>query len=59
MEILVACSDGDRLDLDTFVALSTKIDLGGLYDILEMRDVRSSWDRAMYWNLETNRGAAR
>lgn len=36
----------------TYVALGTVIDRDGLEDILEMRDVQSSWEAAVRRNLE-------
>lgn len=34
--------------------LQTSIDLAGLYDILEMRDVNASWAHAAMFNQEQN-----
>ena len=42
-EIYVACSDGESVDARTYEALHTTIDLDGLYDILEMKQVQQSW----------------
>jgi len=49
-EIMLACTTGDSVDPAMFVALHTTIDLDGLYDILEMSEVRQSWQSAAVKN---------
>lgn len=55
-EIYLACSDGKRIDMRTYEALHSTIDLDGLYDLLEMKDVLSSWQTAELKNEEARRG---
>lgn len=55
-EIHLACSDGKRIDMCTYEALHTTIDLDGLLDLLEMKDVLSSWQAAEMSNEEARRG---
>jgi len=54
-EIYLACSDGERINTDTYEALHETIDLDGLYDLLEMRDVLSSWKHAQMFNSDWQR----
>lgn len=49
-EILLACSAGDAVDVVTYQALHTSIDLDGLYDLLEMQEVHASWKHAAQAN---------
>ena len=49
-EIVLACSNGDGVDVPTYVALHETIDLDGLYDILEISEALSSWREAMTAN---------
>jgi hypothetical protein len=51
-EIYVASSNGDSIDVSTYVALHTTIDLDGLYDLLEMAEVHASWANAAYLNAK-------
>lgn len=51
-QIFAACTMGDTVDVYTYQALHTTIDLAGLYDLLEIRDVRASWESALMWNAE-------
>lgn len=51
-EIYVACSRGDSIDVGTYQALATTIDLAGLYDLLEMIEVHASWQAAMMRNAK-------
>jgi hypothetical protein len=44
--IYVACSNGETIDVQTFIALHTVIDIDGLYDLLELQQVHSSWCHA-------------
>ena len=46
----MACSNGETISSETYQALHTTIDLDGLYDILEMKDVLSSWKNAEMFN---------
>lgn len=55
-EIYVACARGDTIDVATYQALHTTIDLDGLYDLLEMVEVHSSWQEAMRLNVEETHG---
>jgi hypothetical protein len=45
--------------VSTFVALHTTIDLDGLYDLLEMSAVHSSWSHAAMLNAEERHGRSR
>ncbi len=48
-QIYVACSDGESINVQTFVDLHTTITLKGLYDILELKTVHGTWlDAAQY-----------
>ena len=51
----MACSDGKRIDTKTYEQLHTTIDLDGLYDILEMKDVLASWINAELFNERARR----
>ncbi len=55
-EIYVACSRGDSIDVATYQALQTTIDLEGLFDLLELAEVHSSWQTAMALNAEETQG---
>lgn len=50
--IFKACQDGKRIDSELYRELHTVIDLDGLYDILEMKDVLSSWRHAEMKNAD-------
>jgi len=54
-EIYMACSDGKRINPDTYEKLHTTIDLDGLYDILEMKDVLQSWVHAEMFNEDARK----
>lgn len=47
---MLACTSGSRVDVATYVALHTTIDLDGLYDILELGEVHASWAHAQAAN---------
>lgn len=49
-EIFAACCSGEAIDVQTYVALHTTIDLAGLLDILEMAEVHQSWAYAAMMN---------
>lgn len=51
-QIYAACSSGETIDVATYVALHTVIDLDGLDDILEMAEVHSSWINAAVRNAK-------
>lgn len=53
-EIYVACSNGDSIDGAMYQALHTTIDLAGLYDVLEMKEVHESWRDALKYNAQLN-----
>jgi len=55
-EVYVACTRGESIDVATYQALQTTIDLEGLFDLLEMIEVHGSWQTAMALNAE-ERGA--
>ena len=55
-EIYAACSDGEGVNVSTYVALHTTIDLDGLYDLLEMAEVHRSWAHAAYLNMKEEHG---
>lgn len=48
--IYVACSNGEAIDVQTFIALHTVIDIDGLYDLLELQQVHASWCHAALLN---------
>jgi hypothetical protein len=52
--IYLACTVSGRIDPATYVALHDEISLDGLYDLLEMREVHSSWESAALLNAEEN-----
>lgn len=58
-EIYAACSDGEAINAHTYVLLSTVIDVDGLFDLLEMQTVHSSWQQAIRMNLEEQHGNTR
>ena len=45
-EIYLACSNGETIDVATYVALHSTVDLDGLYDLLEMQQVHGTWIEA-------------
>jgi len=49
-EIYLACANGESLDVATYEALHTTLDLDGLYDLLEMQEVHQSWKNAAIAN---------
>jgi len=49
-EIYIACAGADGVDAATYVKLHTTIDLDGLYDLIEMQQVHSSWESAAQLN---------
>ena len=52
-QIARACTDHEgNVDADMYQALHTTIDLDGLYDILEMQEVHSSWRSAAHRNAK-------
>ena len=55
-EILLACSGESGIDAQMYAALHSTIDIDGLYDIIEMRQVADSWKRAAVANLEFGNG---
>lgn len=42
-QIYLACADGETIDARTYEALHTTIDLDGLFDILELKQVHQTW----------------
>jgi len=58
-QIYRACSDPDgNVNVVTYEALHTRIDMAGLADILEMREVHDSWTSAAHRNAEPPSGAS-
>lgn len=55
-EIYLACSNGETIDARIYQALHDTIDLDGLYDILEMKDILSSWKTAALFNHDQQKG---
>lgn len=53
--VYLACAAGDTIDVATYVALHTEVDLDGLFDIIELRGVHNSWRRAAYLNATENK----
>jgi len=52
-QIYRACSDPDgNLNVSTYHLLHTRIDMEGLADILEMREIHDSWTSAEMRNAE-------
>ncbi len=49
-QIFTALSNGDAIDVATYLALHTTIDLDGLYDLLEASECLQSWAHASYLN---------
>ncbi len=49
-EIYVASSDGESVNVATWMALHSTIDIDGLYDILEMKQVHHTWASAAVLN---------
>lgn len=54
-EIYVACSNGESIDATVYRDLHSVIDLDGLLDILELREVHRSWANAEYLNAQDER----
>ena len=44
--IYTACNGPKGFDMAVYTALHNTLDLNGLYDILEMREVHDSWEHA-------------
>jgi len=55
-EIMLACTTGDRIDVATYVALHTSIDIDGLFDLLELQEVHQSWSHAALRNNSEQHG---
>lgn len=56
-QIFIACTiGGEGIDVRTYEALHTTIDLDGLYDLLECSDVYQSWQEAARLNAEEQHG---
>lgn len=53
-QIYQACSDGERIDGHLYYQLATEIDVDGLFDILEMKEVLESWKNAAIKNIESS-----
>jgi hypothetical protein len=49
-EIYMACTAGGDIDSATYVALHSTIDLAGMWDLIEMAQVNSSWKIAAMKN---------
>lgn len=49
-EIYLACAGPDGINAATYVMLQTTIDLAGLYDLIEMQQVHSTWETAAQLN---------
>jgi len=45
-DIFLACSEGDTINVSTFIALHRDITLAGLYDLIEMQESQKSWNAA-------------
>lgn len=48
----MACSNGQSIDVPTYIALCTTIDYDGLQDLLELKSVQASWNEAARKNAE-------
>lgn len=55
--ILKACLNGQQIDSVLYEQLHTTIDLDGLCDILEMKQVLTSWQHAEMKNLKLRRSS--
>ena len=51
-QIYLACSNGETIDVQTYIALHTTIDLAGLYDLIELHRVHATWLDAARINAE-------
>lgn len=49
-EIYVICSNGPSIDVQSYHQLCTCIDMDGMMDLLEMREVHESWKNAEMQN---------
>lgn len=54
-EVRIACADEAGFDYAIWRDLHDRIDLGGLYDIIDHRVMRDTEARASYWNREEQR----
>lgn len=52
MEIMLACSGESGIDASMYEALCTRIDIDGLFDILEMRKSANSYKSAAQANAD-------
>lgn len=50
------CFDGERLDVQMYLALHTRIDYDGLCDLEEIREVQVSWQNAFRMNAQLKSG---
>lgn len=50
--IAQACFNGETVNDELYFKLHTSVDLDGLYDILELKNVLSSWKHAELKNAE-------
>lgn len=48
----MACSNGESIDVATYQALHTSIDLAGMYDLIELKEVHASHAAAAYHNAQ-------
>jgi hypothetical protein len=54
-QIAAACTDRSGINVTTYQALHTTIDLDGLLDLLELRSVRDSWQHAARLDADDRR----
>ena len=50
------CSDGDNVNVNTYLQLHTTIDMEGMMDLLEMHEVHESWKHAEMKNMQWRAG---
>lgn len=49
-DLYLACTASGSICMATYQALHTTVDLAGMYDLIEMAQVNSTWQRAAALN---------
>lgn len=55
-EVFLLCSGKDGIDVNTYLACKTVLDMDAVYDLLELQEVAASWSAAEYRNAKRDAG---